>query len=109
MQFWWPYDKATFRIDTCCARKATAASSKGTACAALNCRGLRPKEEGDETKHARATFELEPQGSVVRLTVTHDGLDPQMLAGISGGWPMVLSNLKTFLEQGRALPKPVWM
>jgi hypothetical protein len=28
-----------------------------------------------------------------------------MLAGISGGWPMVLSNLKSFLETGRALPQ----
>jgi hypothetical protein len=28
-----------------------------------------------------------------------------MLAGISSGWPMVLSNLKTFLEKGRALPR----
>jgi hypothetical protein len=30
--------------------------------------------------------------------------DPKMLAGVSGGWPKVLSNLKTFLETGRALP-----
>jgi hypothetical protein len=28
-----------------------------------------------------------------------------MLAGISGGWPQVLSHLKTFLETGRALPR----
>jgi hypothetical protein len=27
-----------------------------------------------------------------------------MLQGISGGWPKVLSNLKTFLESGKALP-----
>ena len=33
------------------------------------------------------------------------GEDPQMLAGISGGWPKVLSNLKTLLETGRALPR----
>jgi hypothetical protein len=41
------------------------------------------------------------------LTVTHEDLerDPQMLAGISGGWPKVLSNLKTFLETGQALPR----
>jgi hypothetical protein len=40
------------------------------------------------------------------LTVTHQDLerDPQMLAGISGGWPKILSNLKTLLETGRALP-----
>jgi hypothetical protein len=28
-----------------------------------------------------------------------------MLAGVSGGWPAVLSNLKTLLETGRALPR----
>ena len=40
------------------------------------------------------------------MTVTHDELasDAEMLSGISGGWPKVLSNLKTFLETGRALP-----
>lgn len=32
-------------------------------------------------------------------------LKPQTLEGISGGWPKVLSNLKTFLETGRALPR----
>jgi hypothetical protein len=43
---------------------------------------------------------------LVKLTVTHDDLakDPSMLAGVSGGWPTVLSNLKTFLETGHALP-----
>ena len=46
-------------------------------------------------------------GGLVRLTVIHADLerDPQMLAGISGGWPKVLSNLKTLLETGRALPR----
>lgn len=68
----------------------------------------RPSEEGDESKHSRVTFDIEPQGDrLIRLTVTHEGLehDPKMLAGISGGWPQVLSNLKTFLETGRALPR----
>ena len=43
---------------------------------------------------------------LIRLTVTHDDLarDPAMLAGVSGGWPKVLSNLKTLLETGRAFP-----
>lgn len=68
----------------------------------------RPKEAGDDSKHSRVTFEIEPQGDkLIRLTVTHEDLerDPKMLAGISGGWPKVLSNLKTFLETGRALPR----
>jgi uncharacterized protein YndB with AHSA1/START domain len=67
----------------------------------------RPKEADDATKHSRVTFDVEPQSErLVRLTVTHEDLenDPKMLASISGGWPQVLSNLKTFLETGRALP-----
>ena len=66
----------------------------------------RPNEFDDEAKHSRVAFEIEPYaGGLVRLTVTHDGLDPQMLEGISGGWPKVLSNLKTLLETGSALPR----
>lgn len=68
----------------------------------------RPAEAEDESKHSRVTFEIEPQGEgVVRLMVVHDDLerDPKMLAGISSGWPMVLSNLKSLLETGRALPR----
>ncbi|WP_394790539.1 SRPBCC family protein [Rhodoferax sp.] len=67
----------------------------------------RPTEVEDATKHSRVTFDIEPYvDGLVRLTVTHDDLDrdPQMLSGISGGWPKVLSNLKTLLETGRALP-----
>jgi uncharacterized protein YndB with AHSA1/START domain len=68
----------------------------------------RPKELTDPSKHSRVTFLIEPIGdTLVRLTVTHEDLekDEPMLAGISSGWPMVLSNLKTFLEKGRALPR----
>ena len=68
----------------------------------------RPNEAEDDSKHSRVSFDIEPQGDrLVRLTVTHEDLerDPQMLAGISGGWPKVLSNLKTLLETGRAFPR----
>jgi uncharacterized protein YndB with AHSA1/START domain len=67
----------------------------------------RPEEGDDESKHSRVVFDIEPYAEgLVRLTVTHDDLarDPKMFAGVSGGWPTVLSNLKTFLETGRALP-----
>lgn len=67
----------------------------------------RPEDADDESKHSRVAFDIEAYADgLVRLTVTHDDLehDPQMLKGISGGWPTVLSNLKTFLETGRALP-----
>ncbi|PRC93489.1 SRPBCC family protein [Solimicrobium silvestre] len=66
----------------------------------------RPNEAEDESKHSRVAFDIEPYGDgLIRLMVTHDDLerDPQMLEGISGGWPKVLSNLKTLLETGHAL------
>ena len=40
----------------------------------------------------------------VRLTVTHEDLDDEMLRGISAGWPAILSSLKTLLETGKAMP-----
>lgn len=68
----------------------------------------RPGDTEDDSKHARVTFDVEPHGDgLIRLTVTHEDLerDPEMLAGISNGWPKILSNLKTLLETGRALPR----
>jgi uncharacterized protein YndB with AHSA1/START domain len=68
----------------------------------------RPKDAEDDAKHSRVIFDIEGQGrGVVRLTVTHENLDgdPRMLAGISDGWPKVLSNLKTLLETGRTLAR----
>jgi uncharacterized protein YndB with AHSA1/START domain/DNA-binding transcriptional ArsR family regulator len=55
---------------------------------------------------SRVTFEIEPLGEQVKLTVTHDELEPGGLTGslISQGWPRVLANLKTLLETGDTLP-----
>jgi len=64
----------------------------------------RPADEADESKHARLTFEIEPETDEVRLTVIHEELDTDMHRGISNGWPVVLSSLKTLLETGRPLP-----
>lgn len=67
----------------------------------------RPDEFNDASRHSRVTFDIEPYiDGLVRLTVTHDDLerDPPMHTGVSNGWPKVLSNLKTFLETGQALP-----
>ncbi|MFX0574213.1 ArsR/SmtB family transcription factor [Nocardia nepalensis] len=58
---------------------------------------------------SKVTFELEPAGpELVKLTVVHNGFEPgsAVLAGISGGWPSILSNLKTLLETGETLPGP---
>ena len=66
-----------------------------------------PDDAAREEKHTRVTFEIEPIRGVVRLTVTHDRLEPdsEMLRGITNGWPKVLSSLKSFLEVGQPLPR----
>ncbi len=66
-----------------------------------------PADEAREEKHTRVTIEIDPIGDVVRLTVTHDHLEPgsEMLQGIAEGWPKVLSSLKSLLEVGRPLPE----
>ena len=69
----------------------------------------RPADLADQSKHSRVTFEIETiSAELVRLTVMHEGLerDEPMLKGISSGWPMVLSNLKTLLETGEHLTTP---
>jgi uncharacterized protein YndB with AHSA1/START domain len=55
---------------------------------------------------SRVTFDLEPRGEVIKLTVTHDDLDEggKTLRDISAGWPMVIASLKSLLETGHALP-----
>jgi uncharacterized protein YndB with AHSA1/START domain len=67
----------------------------------------RPNEVEDPSKHSNVTIDIEPHGEgLIRLTLSHQGLerDPKMLAGVSGGWPKILSNLKTLLETGKPLP-----
>jgi DNA-binding transcriptional ArsR family regulator/uncharacterized protein YndB with AHSA1/START domain len=57
-------------------------------------------------RRSTVTFDLEPLGDMVKLTVVHDGFEPgsAVLPGVSEGWPRVLSGLKTLLETGDALP-----
>jgi uncharacterized protein YndB with AHSA1/START domain/DNA-binding transcriptional ArsR family regulator len=57
---------------------------------------------------SKVTFDLEPQGETVRLTVVHDDFQPdsEMLNGVRDGWPAILSNLKTLLETSETLPLP---
>jgi len=66
-----------------------------------------PADVAREEKHTRVTFEIEPVKDVVRLTVTHDILEPgsEMLQRIVQGWPKVLSSLKSLMEVGRPLPE----
>ncbi|HWX33856.1 MAG TPA: SRPBCC family protein [Steroidobacteraceae bacterium] len=57
----------------------------------------------DKAKRSRVAIDIETVGEMVRLTVTHDELTPQMRQEIANGWPRVLSSLKSFLETGRPL------
>ena len=54
----------------------------------------------------RVTWEIEPVGDSCRLTVVHDQLPESANAELYGGWPMILSGLKTLLESGEMLTTP---
>ncbi|MFL6111681.1 MAG: ArsR/SmtB family transcription factor [Catenulispora sp.] len=54
----------------------------------------------------RVTWEIEPVGDSCRLVVTHDELPPDASPELYGGWPMILSGLKTWLETGQTLTTP---
>ncbi|MFB7942306.1 SRPBCC family protein [Streptomyces sp. NPDC056049] len=59
-------------------------------------------------RRSTVTFTVEPSGDVVRLTVTHSGLEPDgIMRGLIGeGWPAIVSSLKSLLETGEELPDP---
>jgi len=63
------------------------------------------KAEGDSL----CTMELEQSGTAVKLTITHAiDCDPsKFIQAVSGGWPKIISNLKSLLETGSiALQEP---
>jgi len=55
---------------------------------------------------SRVTYEIEPVGDSCCLTVTHDQLHADASSELYGGWPMILSGLKTLLETGETLTTP---
>ena len=62
-------------------------------------------QEADPESYSRVTFDIEEYEDMVRLTVAHDELEAGggMAKGVTKGWPLVLSSLKSFLETGRGL------
>ena len=56
------------------------------------------KAEGE----SRCTMELEPSGAAVKLSITHtiEREPSKLIVAVSGGWPKVISNLKSLLETG---------
>jgi uncharacterized protein YndB with AHSA1/START domain len=53
--------------------------------------------------YSRCTMDLEPMDSAVKLTITHviDRPESKLIGAVSGGWPRILSNLKSLLETGQ--------
>jgi uncharacterized protein YndB with AHSA1/START domain len=62
--------------------------------------------EAEREGTSRVTWEIEPVGDSCRLTVVHDQLSDTAPQEIYGGWPMILSGLKTWLETGEILTTP---
>jgi uncharacterized protein YndB with AHSA1/START domain len=64
---------------------------------------------GDDVKlegTSRVTWEIEPIGDSCRLTIIHDQLRQGANEQLYGGWPMILSGLKTWIETGQVLTTP---
>ena len=55
---------------------------------------------------SRVTWEISQIGTSCRLKVTHDQLRDGANNQLYGGWPMILSGLKTWLETGAELTTP---
>ena len=63
-------------------------------------------DEVRDAGESRVTWEIEPVGDSCRLRVTHDQLASDANNELYGGWPMILSGLKTLLESGEQLDTP---
>jgi uncharacterized protein YndB with AHSA1/START domain/DNA-binding transcriptional ArsR family regulator len=64
------------------------------------------REEPGDT--SRVTFEIEPYGAIVRLTVVHANVQGAERDEAAAGWAAVMSNLKSLLETGHVLPETPW-
>lgn len=55
--------------------------------------------------YSRLSYELEPEGEMVKLTLVHeiDLPDSKLIDAVSGGWPMIMASLKSLLETGESL------
>lgn len=69
-----------------------------------------PNEAPGSAEPSQVTFDIEPYGGIVRLTVTHENLaDEAERDAAASGWAAVLSNLKSLLETGSPLPEEPWL
>ncbi len=63
-------------------------------------------DEVEQEGHSRVTYEIQQIADSCRLVVTHDQLREGAHNELYGGWPMILSGLKTLLETGETLTTP---
>jgi uncharacterized protein YndB with AHSA1/START domain/DNA-binding transcriptional ArsR family regulator len=63
-------------------------------------------DAADAAGTSRVTWEIEPVADSCRLIVVHDELPADAAPDLYGGWPMILSGLKTWLETGTELTTP---
>lgn len=56
---------------------------------------------------SRCVYEIEPDGDVVKLTITHsmEKEKAKLIEAVSGGWPRIMASLKSFLETGAPLER----
>jgi len=59
--------------------------------------------------YGRCVIELEPVKDSVKLTITHtmDLAGSKLIEAVSGGWPQILSNMKSLLETGQTVLREV--
>ena len=55
--------------------------------------------------YSRCTIEIEPVNGAVKLAILHeiDAPGSKFIEAVSGGWPLILSNLKSLLETGKVV------
>jgi uncharacterized protein YndB with AHSA1/START domain len=59
--------------------------------------------------YGRCTIEVAQAIGSVKLTITHEHEreNSKLIAGVSGGWPQIISSLKSYLETGEAMERPI--
>jgi uncharacterized protein YndB with AHSA1/START domain/DNA-binding transcriptional ArsR family regulator len=75
----------------------------------LVCTWVDPGEEQKADGPSTVSFDIEPYGGIVRLTVTHENLPDEANRDLAAsGWAAVMSNLKSLIETGHTLPQAPW-
>ena len=58
---------------------------------------------GSDEPASNVAWDITPMGDACRLLLVHTGIGPQTLDYVMGGWELILSGLKTWLETGQPL------